>query len=156
MPKIMDWADKFAEGEFPTQREMIREAITDPEHPYYNFIRHLPATFTAQDAGQQNTVTNWILLMTRLMTLSVRGKSLVFTYTFTQVENRWFVRKIWSVFVRSIPIVYSFVLQMQHWSMKSLQTRCFAHVRCWRTRKNSVRWLQSQEHILQTFSLRKR
>lgn len=25
MPKIMDWADKFAEGEFPTQREMIRE-----------------------------------------------------------------------------------------------------------------------------------
>lgn len=41
MPKIMDWADKFAEGEFPTQREMIREAITDPEHPYYNFIRHL-------------------------------------------------------------------------------------------------------------------
>ena len=41
MPKIMDWADKFAEGEFPTQREMIREAITDPKHPYYNFIRHL-------------------------------------------------------------------------------------------------------------------
>ena len=37
MPKIMDWADKFA---------------------YYNFIRHLPAIFTAQDAGQQNTVTN--------------------------------------------------------------------------------------------------
>ena len=58
MPKIMDWADKFADGEFPTQREMIREAITNPEHPYYNFILHLPATFTAQDAGQQNTVTN--------------------------------------------------------------------------------------------------
>lgn len=44
MPKIMDWADKFAEGEFPTQREMIREAITDPEHPYYNFIRNLHCT----------------------------------------------------------------------------------------------------------------
>ena len=58
MPKIMDWADKFADGEFPTQREMIREAITNPEHPYYNFIRQLPATFTAQEAGQQNTVTN--------------------------------------------------------------------------------------------------
>ena len=41
MPKIMDWADKFADGEFPTQREMIREAITNPEHPYYDFIRHL-------------------------------------------------------------------------------------------------------------------
>lgn len=94
MPKIMDWADKFAEGEFPTQREMIREAITDPEHPYYNFICHLPATFTAQDAGQQNMVTNGILLMTRLMTLSVKEKSLVFTYIFTRVENRWFVRKI--------------------------------------------------------------
>ena len=60
MPKIMDWADKFAEGEFPTQREMIREAITNPEHPIFiNFYPlHLPATFTAQDAGQQNMVTN--------------------------------------------------------------------------------------------------
>ena len=38
MPKIMDWADKFAEGEFPTQREMIREAITDPKHPYMSAI----------------------------------------------------------------------------------------------------------------------
>ena len=41
MPKIMDWADKFSEGEFPSQRQMIREAITDPEHPYYGFIRRL-------------------------------------------------------------------------------------------------------------------
>ena len=41
MPKIMDWADKFSEGQFPSQRKIIREAITDPEHPYYNYIRRL-------------------------------------------------------------------------------------------------------------------
>lgn len=39
--KLMDWADKFAGGEFVTQRNIIREAITDPEHPYYPFIRRL-------------------------------------------------------------------------------------------------------------------
>lgn len=41
MPKIMDWADKFADGEFSSQRKAIREAITNPEHPYYNYIRRL-------------------------------------------------------------------------------------------------------------------
>lgn len=39
--KIMDWADKFAGGQFPAQRKMIREALINPEHPYYNFIRHI-------------------------------------------------------------------------------------------------------------------
>lgn len=39
--KIMDWADKFADGQFVTQRKMIREAIENPEHPYYAYIRHL-------------------------------------------------------------------------------------------------------------------
>lgn len=39
--KIMDWADKFAGGQFPSQRKMIREALINPEHPYYNFIRHI-------------------------------------------------------------------------------------------------------------------
>ena len=37
MLKMMDWADKFADGEFISQRKMIREAITNPEHPYYNY-----------------------------------------------------------------------------------------------------------------------
>ena len=41
MLKMMDWADKFADGEFISQRKMIREAITNPEHPYYNYIRRL-------------------------------------------------------------------------------------------------------------------
>lgn len=39
--KIMDWADKFSGGGFPTQRAMIREAISNPEHPYYPFIHRL-------------------------------------------------------------------------------------------------------------------
>lgn len=41
MPKMMDWADKFSEGQFVTQRRMIREAITNPEHPYYEYVRRL-------------------------------------------------------------------------------------------------------------------
>ncbi len=50
--KVMDWADKFAGKEFVSQRKMIREAITDPNHPYYPFIRRLftdidPAVFDA-------------------------------------------------------------------------------------------------------------
>ncbi len=41
MLKIMDWADKFSKGSFPSQRKMIRQAITDPEHPYYAYIRRI-------------------------------------------------------------------------------------------------------------------
>lgn len=39
--KLMDWADKFAGDEFVTQRKMVREAMTDPEHPYYGYICHI-------------------------------------------------------------------------------------------------------------------
>ena len=39
--KIMDWADKFAGEEFVAQRAVIRQAVTDPAHPYYPFIRRL-------------------------------------------------------------------------------------------------------------------
>lgn len=39
--KVMDWADKFSGGQFPSQRKLIRQAITDPHHPYYAFIRRL-------------------------------------------------------------------------------------------------------------------
>lgn len=39
--KIMDWADKFAGDEFESQRAMVREAMTDPKHPYYSFIRRV-------------------------------------------------------------------------------------------------------------------
>ena len=37
----MDWADKFAQVQFESQRKMIRQAITDPNHPYYSYIRKL-------------------------------------------------------------------------------------------------------------------
>ena len=39
--KIMDWADKFAGDEFVSQRKLIREAMTNPDHPYYGYIRHV-------------------------------------------------------------------------------------------------------------------
>ena len=38
---LMDWADRFAGGEFQTQRAVIRETIENPEHPYYPFVRRL-------------------------------------------------------------------------------------------------------------------
>lgn len=41
MLKIMDWADKFAGDQFVSQRKLIREVMTNPEHPYYGFIRHI-------------------------------------------------------------------------------------------------------------------
>ena len=39
--KLMDWADKFCKGRFPAQRKAIREAIENPDYPYYGFVRHI-------------------------------------------------------------------------------------------------------------------
>ncbi len=53
LPKMMDWADKFADGEFETQRAMIREAVTNPAPPYYGYIRRL---FTEVDPKVTKTL----------------------------------------------------------------------------------------------------
>lgn len=53
MLKIMDWADKFAGDDFITQRKMIRDAITDPAHPYYSYVRRL---FTDVDPNVTETL----------------------------------------------------------------------------------------------------
>ena len=53
MLKIMDWADKFAGGNFVSQRTMIREAITNPKHPYYTYVRRL---FTDIDPNVTQTL----------------------------------------------------------------------------------------------------
>lgn len=39
--RVIDWADKFSPNEFESQRKIIREAITNPQHPYYSFIRRI-------------------------------------------------------------------------------------------------------------------
>lgn len=39
--KIMDWADRFSNGEFGPQRKAIREAIENPEHPYHSYIMRI-------------------------------------------------------------------------------------------------------------------
>ncbi len=41
LPKLMDWADKFAGENFPAQRAAVRRAVEDPEYPYYHFLRHM-------------------------------------------------------------------------------------------------------------------
>lgn len=39
--KLMDWADKFAKGQFERQRLVIRQIIEDPQHPYHTYILKL-------------------------------------------------------------------------------------------------------------------
>lgn len=39
--KIMDWADRFAGDEFESQRKLIREIVTDSEHPYHSFVERM-------------------------------------------------------------------------------------------------------------------
>ena len=41
MRKMMDLADKIAGNGFPGQRKAIREAIENPDHPYYPYIRKI-------------------------------------------------------------------------------------------------------------------
>ena len=41
LPKLIDWADKFAKGEFPSQRAAVRAAFTDPDYAYSPFVRHM-------------------------------------------------------------------------------------------------------------------
>lgn len=41
LPKLMDWADNYSGGDFAPQRKAIREAIENPDHPYYPYIRHM-------------------------------------------------------------------------------------------------------------------
>lgn len=53
MLKIMDWADKFSKGEFPAPRKLIREAIENPNHPYYSYIRKI---FTDVDPNVAKTL----------------------------------------------------------------------------------------------------
>ena len=53
MLKIMDWADKFAGDNFISQRAIIRDAITNPKHPYYPYVRRL---FTDIDPNVTKTL----------------------------------------------------------------------------------------------------
>ncbi|MDO5028051.1 MAG: radical SAM protein [Bacillota bacterium] len=38
---LMDWADKFSAGFYETPRRLARQAIEDPEDPYYPYVRHV-------------------------------------------------------------------------------------------------------------------
>ena len=41
MKKLLDWADRFAGDTFAPQRRAIRDAVENPENPYYPYVRHL-------------------------------------------------------------------------------------------------------------------
>ncbi len=41
LSKLMDWADRFSGGEFASQRRVIREAVTNPQHPYYPLVHRM-------------------------------------------------------------------------------------------------------------------
>lgn len=53
MLKIMDWADRFAGNEFVSQRKMIREVVSNPNHPYYSYVHRL---FTDVDPNVTQTL----------------------------------------------------------------------------------------------------
>ena len=38
LKKLMNAADKFLDGEFESQRNMIRDAIDNPENPYHTYM----------------------------------------------------------------------------------------------------------------------
>lgn len=41
MLKLMDWADTFCNGEFESQRAVIRKIMENPSEPYHNFLLKL-------------------------------------------------------------------------------------------------------------------
>ena len=41
LPRLMNWGDKIADGEFVGVRKSLRSAIEDPENPYYHFLRRV-------------------------------------------------------------------------------------------------------------------
>lgn len=41
LPRLMNWADRFANGRFPEARKAIRAAIEAPTNAYYPFVRHV-------------------------------------------------------------------------------------------------------------------
>ena len=55
MVRVMNLVDKFARGQFASQRAVIRSAITDPNHAYYPYVRHI---LQDVDASVVKTVVN--------------------------------------------------------------------------------------------------
>jgi len=55
LPRLMEWVDRFANGEFVSQRDAIRGAIMDPDHVYHQLILHL-----AQDTDVEVLKTTFI------------------------------------------------------------------------------------------------
>ena len=41
MIRVMNLVDRLTPGQFVSQKKIIREAITDPDHAYYPYIRHI-------------------------------------------------------------------------------------------------------------------
>lgn len=39
--KLIDWADKFSDGQLESQRELVREVMTNKDHPYHSFIQKI-------------------------------------------------------------------------------------------------------------------
>jgi len=41
LPNLMNWVDKFSNGEFENQRKSAREALENPNSPYHDYIFHI-------------------------------------------------------------------------------------------------------------------
>ncbi len=41
LPNLMNWVDRFSNGEFENQRKSAREALENPNNPYHDYIFHI-------------------------------------------------------------------------------------------------------------------
>ena len=41
MRRLLSWAEKYGGNMYPTQLKQVRDAVEDPAHPFYGYIRHL-------------------------------------------------------------------------------------------------------------------
>ena len=89
MSKLMDWADKFSKGGFPSQRKTIREAIENPALLYYSYIRKI---FTDVDPNVAKTLAVNFFINATLVGWS-KEKSSVSTCTSIPVANRLYEKK---------------------------------------------------------------
>ena len=62
--KLMDWADRYARGEFSSQRAVLRKIFEDPSHPYHQFVLNLLQNI---DPGVVETITVNFFIHTNLV-----------------------------------------------------------------------------------------
>lgn len=59
MLKLLDWADRFARGEFEHQRALVREIVENEAHPYHQFVMNL--AYNVDEGVLETIATNFFI-----------------------------------------------------------------------------------------------